>query len=234
MSGEQKRLGGNRLRRKGAAVSLATITALGLSACSKEYCLVCYTDPPTITKTRPSPPPPPSYNPAAPHPYVAVPSLQRYKKGKVCPDGSSEIAACVVPIYREPKIPKGPLTTSNTVNVTNGVGDRVWPRVWQGDMNGPRDEVETSCQVIGEKVTAARDSDVWDVVKIPAEHANTPALYDALDPNATPKLGYEKDAGSNQASVVYAFMPNVLFDPPALNVPPCTAQQNPMDYQKAS
>jgi len=143
------------------------------------------------------------------------------------------IGACVVPIYRAPKIPKEPLSLSNTVNATDGMGDRQWPRIWKGP-DGPQDDVTTVCQVIGQKVTEAADSDVWDVVRVPAEHASTAALYDALDPNAKPKLGYEQVAGNDQAVAVYAFTPDVFFNPGIVNTPECTKQQNPMGYQTFS
>jgi|GEM_PF-2390612 len=234
MSGDVKRFGGNRLRRTGAVLSLATVAALGTSACGPKYCLVCYTDkkdtPPTTSS---SAAPPSSYNQDAPQSRTAVPDLARYKKGKVCPDTTLAIGACVVPIYRAPKIPKEPLNLSNTVNATDGMGDRQWPRIWKGP-DGPQDDVTTVCQVMGEKVTDARDSDVWDVVQVPAKHASTAALYDAMNPNAVPKLGHDTIEGNDQATAVYAFVPDVFFKHGIVNTPQCTNEQNPMHYQNAS
>ena len=236
MSGEQKRFGGNRLKRTGAALSLTAVIGLGTAACGFDIgCLVCYTEK-TKTPAKPSPTPPPtSYDQDALQPHTAVPNLTRYKKGKVCPDPSLAMDACVVPIYREPKIPKGQLDISNTVNVTDGMGDRQWPHVWDGSMTSQqRDEVTAVCQVMGEKVTDQRDSEIWDVVRIPPEHASTAVLYDAMNPNAVPKLGHDTVPGNDQAVAVYGFMPDVFFDPPIVGVPECTNQQNPMHYQNAS
>ncbi len=227
MSGDKQRLGGNRLKRTGAALSLLAVVGLGTSACKSFGCLVCYTE---TTPTHSSAPPTPTSSRALqyddPQPRLAVPNLQGLYNGN-CPDGT-KTHPCIVPIYRAPKIPKGELTTSNTINVTNGVSDRVWPREWQG-MDGPQDLVKGVCQVMGSKVGG---SEIWDVVEIDRAHANGAVQYDAVDPNSPlPKVGYDL-APDGSVSKVFGFMPDAFFQPGGLGImPTCTEQQNPGKYQ---